>query len=898
MNRSVFLYPTYINHSNNSGVFGYVSYSDKLDIITLKDLNFSIYLFVDTKHEQTFKDYFNASILEYIKLDNNEQIITRRFENKYTLVNNNSPISNIFSASNVGFCQKTILYTLSLSSMINFKQLIHAIKFFHLKFPFFNMIIPSSLEMNIHLSKIFESSRSDMKLSSLDLDNYKNILNVTPLYDIGKFNNIETLYKPTNIFNCCMNKNDVVQFICDDENDFILLLLKHIPKIYISICDKNGGYEDELQFIFICISCFNGKKNENEDFYMILWNTFDGEITCSWTDVGFHIIQFKNERDMLLKFYSLYSIGEMFHQFKFNGLHWITMDQDVVYRIFDRLILTCVDEISVTSFKISNEHVLLSNKGFFQKANQFKFTRDGLSIMEYMSHLVNPCSIDVKSTTVLINLDDKFAIKPHFIKLYSDIKFVLQTPLKFILDLVYFSKQAIKEIEYENLLFMSRELITSIDNVGLLSPMNISRLLIFNYFLNQGTIMTETLTTSFGITYESDFIKDAPLGLVSLVDNVYETYGGFIYTKPGIYTDDHVCIDFSSFYPSIISKFKLSFNTAFIIKGEALKYAFIKESFFESFLNFYGYIFDYEEYVQCDVKSLIDSRFYVVLFDDGPLQKMRGLNLPSLYGLFNKYMGLYRKTNNVMYKRIINYVCGCLGSPSFKYYAPHVYNIITFLGRRIIKYATYIVDCISRDINVDLGFIEFNGFSNTPERIISINTDGMVVSIDKHKEKSVLRHLNNKLLNLEKFKDTDNLNCRITNRFSSSIYINKCEYINIEDERVKQKLIQNIEDKLILKVLNDIQSFEKFEYKLEDIRNYWKLLFLYFKKMCDSEDKFISVEEAKKNIINNTNTFESFLCIISRLDDEVFDTILSGKISSVEKSLPKDLYELLLYIIK
>lgn len=168
-----------------------------------------------------------------------------------------------------------------------------------------------------------------------------------------------------------------------------------------------------------------------------------------------------------------------------------------------------------------------------------------------------------------------------------------------------------------------------------------------------------------------------------------ELYGGFTFAKAGIYNST-VQFDFSSYYPSIVVALNLSFwKCALVKRGTCDR----------------GVIIPFDKDESYDVVFYTGEEFSYI---------------PTVASAISSIKGAPKGER----KALANSLLGEFGNERSPYYSPDFYNIVTFVGRKLVQYtaslrfkATSIWDILSTNCKLDTS-------------VVKVDTDGFTVCID------------------------------------------------------------------------------------------------------------------------------------------------------------------------
>lgn len=745
-----------------------------------------------------------------------------------------------------------------------------------------------------------------------------------------------------------------------------------IMLIYICIYHLDDGGRAQMQSILF-INTLGGGLMYGPGWWPIRDESPSSDAPNVRRSSTFYMRSFLNEHDLLAEFHSIYMRGRMFTGFKYDGLHFLRIDRMDMQNILDAMALYKNIPIE-DSVSICDDVILLSTRGVYVetgcaphnrgKQNQrspYKQLPVGTETGDFLDyftfHMNSKVSGDIETPMVCIDVSQRSSLQPMAAQVYEHIpsatkrNFPVITPISIIDDIITFAKKTVRRRQaVDEILVLSRELNTSIITIGCMSMLKRSERFIFNYFLNRGAILfstpflypnmtfAETSTslvpqhTTMAAATSSTTAAATNASLVSTLTRSWLAYpvgvenrGGFNYTRPGVYASGGFEIDFSSFYPSIVRKFRLSFNTTMIVSGTELLGIIGSNDEFRRFLAYdCALVFDYETYARLrftstadateDVNmcvdigddedpenlwstmgndvvtvtctdhgsssssSLVPNRNYVVILDVDVLQKHANLHLPSLYSMFEHYNKLGRKSTRdggsgkALYKSLMNTLIGCLGSKTFEYYSPQLYNVITFMGRRVIRYAA----CIANSICANTPTLPppFDDFVTQHEwmadrlnldHVVQINTDGFICRASCPKRAAaIITSINSSLATSFRRIDNNNggggvgddireiLKCRLVRHIKCIFICNGSErYVwsaddttagvvqiggcaTTEERTTQQRREDDAFVEHLKRSVDEAKSVIEFERNGANNKRFWKLILIYLAHFAQS----------------------------------------------------------------
>lgn len=301
------------------------------------------------------------------------------------------------------------------------------------------------------------------------------------------------------------------------------------------------------------------------------------------------------------------------------------------------------------------------------------------TLFEYLRDVHSPpiVTLDINSDHIIVQNKVITDFKANVVQLYIKIlnmNVQLETPIILIKRYRTYFDKLYKMFNIDCLYEASSTLKIAISNLDVVSKSEQSRLYLFLHYLKSGVILLPTNNVSAG----RSIIHDMPL------DEYNIKYGGHVYSRPGLYENFVACIDFSSFYPSIYSAFNLSFDNIAIVMGNDLIKIFNNNTIFYEYMQSFGIMFRMDEtYATAATDDVIvaDMRYILI---------MKSQQNVSVGGLCQEFINLRSTTSgnsSKVHKNLINTLCGCIGSDRFSLRSNDLYNVNTFLGRRIVLFA-------------------------------------------------------------------------------------------------------------------------------------------------------------------------------------------------------------------
>lgn len=284
---------------------------------------------------------------------------------------------------------------------------------------------------------------------------------------------------------------------------------------------------------------------------------------------------------------------------------------------------------------------------------------------------------------------------------------------------------------------------TSVSNICATTNFVRTRLFLFYRFLSNGIVLLPASS------------EDADRAFIhSVCDDVHKEHlfkqpptqcGGLNYSRRGVYENTEIVhLDFRSFYPSILAAFDISFNNVQIMVGDDLRFllqsGIYSTSMYREFIDANVSIFKFDGSFTkiSEVDSIVNSDFYILMY--GNLGAIFNSETYTVGKICAEYLeqnaARSSKGKRVFDKKFINSMCGYFGNGHFTYASSTIYNVMAYLGRRIVSFVANIVDniLISKDTiaSGDDGSLHgLNFFTHESytvcDRVIYIDTDGLFI---------------------------------------------------------------------------------------------------------------------------------------------------------------------------
>lgn len=470
---------------------------------------------------------------------------------------------------------------------------------------------------------------------------------------------------------------------------------------------------------------------------------------------------FGSEVEIIEKFLSFY-----FKIFKTNyyKVHTLVMEkhsQMFIYFI-ERLIFLGVFDDNLLILKDSIEHGGFNSLSPIIEIETCKI--DGVLYEDYLSSLqVPPSNAIIKTKKVTIDMgmtvfDSRqlIANKRGMFKHLDGLTSVEFISIPYIVEEMI---KAFKNLDHETLqkkndanLKLSN--LTMMDTTKLELTLNshLAKSALFKFYLNHNYILLNS-----GV-----FKSKILLNTGNVINHPKFKFGGFTFAKAGIY-ENVGQIDFTSFYPSIVEYFNLSFWTCGFIKKNVKLTDNIKNAF---------YVLPFDK----------DEDYSFLLLKD-PSQ----FNLPTL----GDFVNIFKEIDDCIKRKkklIINSLLGEFGNEYSEYYTNALYNAITFLGRKVIQYTTSNVNelCRRKNKKVNIEDILYCK-KKINDSVVRVDTDGFSIMVkDDETFSNYIKHIN-LLFN-------GKLLCHIEKSPGRSIIFHSKEYLHESSENDCEYLVRKTWD--------------------------------------------------------------------------------------------------------
>lgn len=750
MSRHIFLYPIFDrktltaeerNHqeiaswsSTRPKEILYVTYNfSTVEDVVICNVKPELYLFCRVPFTQTFQNIIKFSTMTNNNIIADVSLIIRVTDAEYNVVTNAGFMSFASQHRIDDQLMPSVLYIFQADTYDKLSSIYKKLQNIKTIMPIFNIIMPQTLEMSFFLKKIFQIGKTgsivdDKKIMTASAEN-KSITSTA----------VTHLYNPTDTFNCFVDSDTkrVGAFSCHPDANVTKKFLNTIPRVNIAVIFKypNIDFHPSNEIVAIIISLYTCELHS----MLVILNLCKSIKACPslngyHKELSMYIYTCDNESDLLKRFVKLYAAGELFEnlQLATRQLHWLMYTRnsgsmEAIYSIMDRIFYIDKTTKVLVLCKVHNGTILLNGNAMLYDTGSSSsslpptYSTSTPIVYDYIKDVFNVPTIvlSIESDSVVVNNNVITDFRADVAHLYRNLlgrDVHLQTPIMLIKKYIHHFTKLYEMFNIEYLYEASNALKIAISNLDFVSPSEKSRLYLFFHYMKQGVILLPTNN----VTASRSIIDNKTL-------DVYDIKrGGHVYSRPGMFSDFVACIDFSSFYPSIYSAFSLSFDNVAVISGRDLIKIFTTKSVLFEYISSFGIIFKMDEtYANVDQYDFVEDIWYIVII------KSQCVYSASLGGLCSEFID--KRKSSTVQKNIINTLCGCIGSDNFTLQSNDLYNVNTFLGRRIILFACseLVVNSGDDDDDEEELALEFFKYDATryrqSENIINIDTDGFCV---------------------------------------------------------------------------------------------------------------------------------------------------------------------------
>lgn len=722
MSKRIFIYPVYDENG-----FAYCTYNFcNIEYIRFPSMLPTLYVFCNNNFEEYFREIIKACYKN--KLLSIDTQLDIKFIYRYTGVayytsSNAGALSFLSEMHNDDNDISNTLFAFVVENMEKLNILSKQLECIRVATPIFSVLTPDSLEMMFFLAKLFEI---EMHMGAVDATS-SIIIDVVPKFSKITPNTVMDIFNPTDLFSCFSESSQVSRFTCYPDATAINTFFTLLPRVFISVLLMNptAGFSEENCIIAINMSIYV------ESTYHIVLACMPG-LTKDLCDKNMLVIKFDTEKDLLYKFIQMYATGDLIKNIspETGEMHWL-FDGSVsdIYNILDRIFYLDMGANVMPFCRCVNKNIMINKNALLFNIGTTDYSIAYRQNNRVWLHYINslhekPTPIEMTLNTEYIsvkNVSDTVYRSSH-VAMYRDAvgaQMRLETPISVIKRYSKHAKSFLQVLNFENLFRQSVAFKISIANMYSLNKLQKSKNLLFlHYIRSGGKILMPTSN--------------------SLVRTYTDKNGGYSFSRPGIYNEPVVYIDFKSFYPSIYSAFSLSFQNVVIATGADIVKLLSHHNDIQDYICLCGVVFQFDDsFNRCHIKEVANDTFYLIV-----------LPLDNDCGIANicREMISKRKEGFIDAKLIMNTLCGCIGSEFFEYKNIDLYNANTYLGRRIISFTASIIDRLGQD-NVDAVADLFFAY-NVPvgahsDRVITIDTDGMCVKVvNESMAKELVKNIN------------------------------------------------------------------------------------------------------------------------------------------------------------
>lgn len=850
----LFLEPIYEND-----VFKYITYNfNRHQIIECIGIHKSIYVLCKLKAEEKFCEiikYYRDCIPKTSILD--PTISVQRVTSEYIVITNANPLAYMSLYPQDDYYCKCALFIFTAPSNEVFKKMRRKLNDIHVLFPEFYMFEPDNIEMNFMLNKIFEFKVTD----NFDMSSKISTIKVqgTNSFVAGKKGaDFSQIYSPTGLYDCFINDDKVNKFICNNgnKNSDMNKFARELPTVKISFGTQNNVItfepNEQLVYILLSFSCFkqvfhyvlinnSPTLNSHELIIKLKYKLNRRDEGGSNDNPSIIYLVYDSEKDMLTKFIHLYCYDGIFKQLNLSTgpIHWLINNeaQDMIH-ILDRIFYLKLGYLIIS--RLSADHLKLNKHALVFNINHklpYYETGNEIQLYNYLNDVLVVPRPDLKTIVLQCNsnkvqvctsagngdlLNFKYTIADRYRHIGSNKSFYVSTPMELINQAIKEDLKVINNLPIESILQLSNKLNISLSNLANTSNFQKNTLLTFYHFLQSGFFILpcNSPIPSYSLV--------TPLGSVAADDSSMTTatefntsIGGYNFSRDGrIYANSYIVnIDFSSYYPSILATYDISYNNTFIVSGaDLLLYMKNIPEFGEYILYSMSLaqnpkidntiapsciIYEMSENfrVPDNITCIDTALFYLIIIENIT-------DMPSLGTMCVDFIRPATDTAQIVYtKKMINSFCGSLINDKFKYASPQIYRAMVFIGRRIINFVCSNADLImSKRFTIADACRAYNGnFMTSPSKsIINADTDGFTIQCTNEKQANDLCLSINKIFNTM-FRNEKTTNSTSTTTTLSSSVTTGCKRKNYLKCRIKfnTDYLINIRKKKFIHVSNN-----------------------------------------------------------------------------------------------
>lgn len=824
--------------------------------VVISNIKPELYVFCRSQFVSFFQQLIRFSTATTTNIIADVSMVIRVVGAEYDVVTNAGPLSFLSTFRIDDHVMPSTLFIFQTETYALLNDLHYKLKNIQALTPVFNVLMPQTLEMSFFLKKIFEVGKAGSILDD------KKIMNAQATNKCITSTAVTHLYNPTDTFNCFvdMETNRVGAFSCQPDAAVTKKFLYSIPRINIAAIFKypSAGFHPTNEIVAIIISLYTCDLH-SMIVLLNLSNTANAQALNGYhPSLSMYMYVCDSESLLLKRFIQLYVSGDIFENIKLatRQLHWLLYNKsrkggsmEAIYDIMDRIFFNDKMTKILSLCKHQNNMIFLNGNAMLYdieglENDQPTYNNSSPTLFDYIRDVHNPPSIkiDIDSNHVTVHnkvITDFRADVAHLYINILNIDVPLQTPIALIKNYASHFHKLYASFNIEYLYEASNALKIAISNLDAVSKSEQSRLYLFFHYMKHGVILLPTNNASASRT----ILDGKPLDIYNI------RHGGHVYSTPGLFKYFVACIDFNSFYPSIYSAFHLSFDNVAIILGRDLIRVFEKHCIFLEYVQSFGILFHMDDtYAKISkADDIIVDRRYVLIIKS---QCQHGVSIGGLCKEFINRRLVSTGAKIDVQKNLINILCGCIGSDSFPLQSNDLYNVNTFLGRRIILFSCskIMLDDNSNRTVEDVAklFFEYNAtIHQQSEKIINIDTDGFCVILKGEEDANAVCSLISKVYNqvIMMFEDMlkistetarNVIQCKIS--FCTNFIIN-CErkrYFYIKEDGGGQPSVYGTKvdsriRNLVLKMYND-DEVDKVNHQSADTNFLFHSYYIYKRK--------------------------------------------------------------------
>lgn len=821
MSQRIFIKPIY-----EAEEFKYITYNfSRVEIVTFNRMEKKIYVFTKLTHTEDFKNHIKSYLKNSTNANSFKASVSVYFSTCILkIITNINSLSYISHYPIEDFINHCNLFIFQAKSFKDFTDLKYKLRNLQIVFPFFFILEPTNLEMEFVLSQIFKVKEfkhmdHDLGIESVDL-----------FYDLKSIPELDEIFLPTEVFRCLVENGNIQNYMCDSNPKLVLNFFSYIPQIQISYSTKDGTntFKNSNEVHLVVVSVFFVETVFS--FVFIKQQEYINlKTTINTTNNKMLIYEFTDEISLIKMFFEMYADGKLF---KFinsttDQVHWLINNniQSFFYLLLDRAFYLNIAHLFLPSIYIEDKLLYFNKYCIFTElqirechVNPVRYTNH--TLCEYLHDLTtfkrckNNYDITDNQLTITMKKEDEKFYTFESVRKYSMFRvnddIDLQTPYYLIHVAVMDSIESFKTFSPKPLLQLSSTLRISVSNLCSATNSLRNSLFLFYKFLKNDYFLLTSISSDVNRIYTNSVLSNPQN---RFFQQYQQQIGGLNLARVGIYNknDDNnqniVHLDFRSFYPSIAAAFNISFNNVQIIKGsDLIQFSQTKCNVFYEFLKSNSFLFTFEIggfSPPPNVTDLDREAFYVIIYKD--VDNLFNLNVYTVGKLCRDYLDALGL--NHLNKVFINSMFGYFGQSKYMYASSVLYNVITYLGRRIVSFVANNVDAILSDDHEQRANLNFEkNVSNniSSRRVIYIDTDGLFILATKDEGYFICEWINQYF---EKYTSNNYINLKYMYRAQFMIVCRKKLYFAIKIENnsvIGPKNISEAESELI----KDIQKNE------------------------------------------------------------------------------------------